>query len=153
MNIKLIVVGKIKESYLEEAIQEYKKRLLPFSAVEMIEIKERNTPDATKNLSEEGLDILEECKSDDFIIACAIEGKYFSSEEFAQWVDSHTTYSSQRLVFIIGSSCGLSPAVKQRASLLLSFGPMTYPHQLMRVILLEQIYRLFTILYHKKYHK
>ncbi|MFA7126298.1 MAG: 23S rRNA (pseudouridine(1915)-N(3))-methyltransferase RlmH [Bacilli bacterium] len=153
MSIKIIAVGKIKERYLEEAIKEYTKRLRPFTTLEIVEVKEFVSSDINKNIEDEADAILDVCHSEETLIALAIEGKSFSSEELAKMVDEQQTYSSSRLVFIIGGSNGLSNRVKDRASFLCSFGAMTFPHQLMRVILLEQIYRIFSILHHRKYHK
>lgn len=152
IEVKVIVVGKIKEKYLQDAINEYQKRIKAYASLKLIEIKEFNTDDQDKNLNEEGKLILNEVK-DDFLVTLEIEGKEFSSKEFAEYISHHFTYNSKALVFVIGSSCGLSEEVKKRSDYKLSFSKMTFPHQLMRVIFLEQLYRAFSIINNSKYHK
>lgn len=153
MNLELICVGKIKESYLNEAIVEYTKRIKPFTNLTINEIKEINTSDINKNLIEEGKNILKCINQNDYVITLEINGKMIDSNELANLINNHYTYDSRKIIFIIGSSNGLSDEVKNRSDYKLSFSKMTFPHQLMRVIFLEQIYRAFTILNNIKYHK
>ncbi len=153
MKIKIICVGKIKEDFFNDAIKEYKKRISAFSEIEIVEVKEVNTNDITKNIYEEGKNILEQVKKDDFLITLEIKGKELSSEELASFISNHYTYDNRILSFVIGGSNGLSDEVINKSNMHLSFSKFTYPHQLMRVILLEQIYRSFTIINNKTYHK
>lgn len=158
MNLKIISVGKIKEQYLVDAISEYAKRISRYAKLELIEVKDEHAPD---NISEkqieqikdiEGERILSKLK-DEFVICLAIEGKMFSSEALTEKIDEIGTYQSSSIIFIIGGSFGLSNTVLQKADLKLSFSKMTFPHQLMKVILLEQIYRVFRIKNNEPYHK
>lgn len=142
--INIVCVGKIKESFLKEALQEYLKRLTRFAKVYIKEIPEG------KNLNDEGVDILKTASGK--IIALCIEGVKFSSEKFAAKIKEFTD-RGEELSFIIGSSYGLSESVKERADLKISFSDMTFPHQLMRVILAEQLYRAFMINGGGEYHK
>ncbi len=142
--INIVCIGKIKEKFYKDAVEEYLKRLSRFAKVEIVELAERKT------LQEEAAYILKAAKGK--IIALCIEGKKLSSEELAQTVKSFTD-SGEECTFIIGSSCGLNNSVKEAAHLKLSFSDMTFPHQLMRVILLEQIYRSFMINGGGEYHK
>lgn len=144
VKLNIICVGKLKESYLKDACGEYLKRLSRFCKTELKELPERNS------LKEEAQDILSACKG--YVIALAVEGKEKSSEAFARELKSLTDRGAE-LTFIIGSSCGLDDSVKARAEELLSFSEMTFPHQLMRVILLEQVYRAFMINAGAVYHK
>jgi 23S rRNA (pseudouridine1915-N3)-methyltransferase len=144
VKVHLIVVGKIKESFYREAMGEYLKRLTRFADVEVRELPERIT------LEEEGADILRAAKG--YVIALAVEGKKLSSEKLAEKIKTLCD-GGKEITFIIGSSCGLCDEVKRRADLLLSFSDMTFPHQLMRVILAEQIYRSFMINAGSEYHK
>ena len=144
IKIHLIVVGKIKESFFREGVNEYLKRLSRFADVSVRELPERST------LEEEGEDILRAVKG--YVIALAIEGKKLSSELLAQKLKSLTD-GGKEISLVIGSSHGLCKAVKDRADFLLSFSDMTFPHQLMRVILCEQIYRAFMINAGSEYHK
>ncbi len=152
MNINLIVVGKIKEDYLESAISEYQKRIKPYCNLKIIEIKEINTLDTNKNLNMEADLILDNIK-DDYVVTLEIEGKELSSVEFSQMIEKHYSYSDKVITFVIGSSFGLSNKVKITSDYKLSFSKMTFPHQLMRVIFLEQLYRALTIINNIKYHK
>ena len=149
----MIVVGKIKEKYWTDAINEYKKRISAFCDLNLIEVKEVNTDDIGKNINDEGSFILNNIKEDDFIITLEILGKEYSSEEFAGFIKKHYTYDNRVLTFIIGGSNGLSNEVISKSNLHLSFGKTTYPHQLMRVILLEQLYRAMMINNNRSYHK
>lgn len=157
MKISIIAVGRLKERYLKDAVAEYTKRLSRFAAVNIIEIPDEKIPDnagekqQAQLLEKEGRQILQHIK-DGYVIALCIEGRQLSSEELAKAI-SDITLSSSRLYFIIGGSLGLSQEVKNRAQLRLSFGKMTLPHQLMRVVLAEQIYRAFKINANEQYHK
>ncbi len=142
--INFVVVGKIKESFYREAVAEYVKRLSRFAKVEIKELAEGASPEA------ETADILRAVKG--YIIALAIEGEKFSSERLAQKLQKLCDTGNE-ISFVIGSSCGLSKEVKARADCLLSFSDMTFPHQLMRVILAEQVYRAFMINSGSTYHK
>ena len=142
--IYIVCVGKIKEKFYTDAAQEYLKRLSRFAKVEVREVAE------CRNLEEEAALILKAAKGR--IVALCIEGKKFSSEELAAYIKELTDTGSE-CTFIIGSSCGLSDEVKDKANLKLSFSDLTFPHQLMRVVLLEQIYRAFMINGGGEYHK
>lgn len=142
--IYFVVVGKIKESFYREGVAEYVKRLSRFAKVEIKELAEGANPDA------EAEDILRACKG--YVIALAVEGEKLSSEKLAEKLQTLTD-SGKDVSFVIGSSCGLSDKVKSAADFLLSFSDMTFPHQLMRVILAEQVYRAFMINAGSTYHK
>ncbi|VIS27926.1 rRNA large subunit methyltransferase [Streptococcus pneumoniae] len=152
MKIKVVTVGKLKEKYLKDGIAEYSKRISRFAKFEMIELSDEKTPDKAsesenqKILEIEGQRILSKIADRDFVIVLAIEGKTFFSEETS--IKGFST-----LTFIIGGSLGLSSSVKNRANLSVSFGRLTLPHQLMRLVLVEQIYRAFTIQQGFPYHK
>ncbi|GEQ38303.1 23S rRNA (pseudouridine(1915)-N(3))-methyltransferase RlmH [Tetragenococcus halophilus] len=159
MNIKIISVGKLKEKYLVQGIQEYTKRLQAYTKIELIEVTDEKAPE---NLSEaemkkvkdkEGERILAKVRDTEFLFALAIDGKNPSSEAFAKQIDQLTTGGRSHLTFVIGGSLGLSEEVLKRSNAQLSFGKMTYPHQLMRLILVEQIYRAFRINRGEPYHK
>lgn len=151
--IKIICVGKIKESYLDLGIKEYLKRLSAFTKIEIIELKEGNNIDITKTITSEGSNILEKINKDDFVITLEIEGKMIDSIELSKKINELYTYGNSNIIFIIGGSWGLDERVKVRSNLALSFSKFTFPHQLMRLILVEQIYRSFTIINNKEYHK
>lgn len=153
MNIKIICIGKIKEKYLVDGILEYSKRLKLFCDLEIIELKETNTDDINKNIEQEGDLILNSIKKTDYVIGLSIPGKNISSEAMAEMINNHYTYNSSPIAFVIGGSNGLDKRVLDRCNYLLSFGKMTFPHQLMRMILLEQIYRCMMINNNHKYHK
>ena len=156
MKIQIIHAGDFKENFLREAFSEYVKRISPMAQIEDIPIKERpGTNDALieKALREEGEDILEKLDPRAYVIALCVEGKMLSSEELSALFDKCAVDSFSTIAFIIGSSHGLSDKVKGRAHLKLSFSRMTFPHQLMRVILSEQIYRALSISKGTKYHK
>jgi 23S rRNA (pseudouridine1915-N3)-methyltransferase len=149
-NIDILCVGSLKEPYLRDACAEYRKRLTPYARVSVIEIKEARSPEA------EGAAILAALDSacaGAFTVALAIGGKQLSSEGFAARIGQIGVDGQSHIAFVIGGSDGLAPAVLARADLQLSFSDMTFPHQLMRVILLEQIYRAFRILRGEPYHK
>lgn len=159
MKIKVVTVGKLKEKYLKDGITEYSKRISRFAKLEMIELADEKTPDKAsesenqKILEIEGQRILSKVGDRDFVIALAIEGKTFSSEEFSKNLEEASIKGFSTLTFIIGGSLGLSSSVKNRANLSVSFGRLTLPHQLMRLVLAEQIYRAFTIQQGSPYHK
>lgn len=153
ISVMLICVGKIKEKYLEDAISEYVKRITPLGSLKMIEIKEINNDDINKNLIEEGKMILSNITNNDYVVTLEISGKEFDSVAFSDFIFNHYTYDYRKMVFVIGSSNGLCGEVKQRSNYKLSFSKMTFPHQLMRVIFLEQLYRAFAIRNNIKYHK
>ncbi|MBQ7276239.1 MAG: 23S rRNA (pseudouridine(1915)-N(3))-methyltransferase RlmH [Bacilli bacterium] len=153
IKIKIIVVGKIKENYFNLGIEEYKKRLKAFCDIDLIEVKEINTNDNVKNLKEEKDEILSNIDNDDYVVTLEIKGKEIDSVELANLIKDHYIYSSKIMTFIIGSSCGLDNEVIKRADYHLSFGKMTFPHQMMRMILFEQLYRAMTIINNHKYHK
>ncbi|WP_434364505.1 23S rRNA (pseudouridine(1915)-N(3))-methyltransferase RlmH [Streptococcus sp. KHUD_015] len=159
MKIKVVTVGKLKEKYLKDGIAEYSKRISRFAKLEMIELADEKTPDRAsesenqKILEIEGQRILSKVGDRDFVIALAIEGKTLSSEEFSKQLEEASIKGFSTLTFIIGGSLGLSSAVKKRANLPVSFGRLTLPHQLMRLVLAEQIYRAFTIQQGSPYHK
>ena len=146
--IKIIVVGKLNQRYLKEGIDYYQKQIQ--SNVEWIEVKDEK--DET-GLLIEGERILSKIKDTDYVIACAILGKELTSETFAKTIDEALTYQQGDLVFVIGGSHGLSNDVLSRSNVKISFGKMTFPHQLMRLILIEQIYRAMMILKNHPYHK
>ena len=156
MKIKIIALGKIKEKFLKDGIDEFLKRLTPYTSIEIveltpIEIKDENL--TQKVLEQEGTNILSHIKEDAFVITMEIQGKQLSSEEFAEKINEITISGASELVFVIGSSCGISPQVSQRANFKLSMSKMTFLHQFARLILVEQIYRAFKILKGEKYHK
>ncbi|MBP1932301.1 23S rRNA (pseudouridine(1915)-N(3))-methyltransferase RlmH [Ammoniphilus resinae] len=159
MHITIISVGKLKEKYLKLGIDEYMKRLSAYAKVQLVEVNDEKAPE---NLSpaemeqvkvREGDRILSHVKPDTHVIALAIEGELWSSEKLASQLDQLPTYGKSSIAFIIGGSLGLTPAVLQRANQLMSFSKMTFPHQLVRLILLEQIYRGFKINKGEPYHK
>ena len=159
MKIKLVTLGKLKEKYLKEGIAEYSKRLSRFTKVEIIELADEKTPDRAsdsenaKILYVEGNRILSKIGEREFVVVLAIEGKTLSSEEFSKQLEQASINGSSTLTFVIGGSLGLSKEVKKRANLSVSFGRLTLPHQLMRLVLVEQIYRAFTIQQGSPYHK
>lgn len=144
--IKIICLGKIKESYLNDLIKDYEKRIGRYHKIEIIELKDED------NLQKEEQSILKHLDPKDFIITLEIEGKELSSEEFAKLIDT-TFITHSNITFVIGSSLGLSDSIKKQSHYALSFSKMTYPHGLFRGILLEQIYRTFKINNHETYHK
>lgn len=156
MKIKIIALGKIKEKFLKDGIEEFLKRLTPYCSMEIIELNPVEIKDENliqKALEEESNSILSHIKEDSFVITLEINGKQLSSEELAQKINDITIQGISELVFIIGSSCGLSSIVSKRANFKLSMSKMTFLHQFARLILVEQIYRAFKILKNEKYHK
>ena len=159
MLIKIVCVGKIKEKFYRDAAAEYSKRLSRYARIEIVECTDEKTPDnASVDLcdqikSREGERILSKIKDGDYVIALAIEGKMYSSEALSGHLDKLMVSGKSTIVFVIGGSLGLAEGVLMRANEKLSFSAMTFPHQLMRVILLEQIYRSFRIIKGEPYHK
>lgn len=158
MNITVIGVGKIKEKYFTDAIDEYAKRLSRFVKINIIEVADERIPEnASEKENEavkekEGAKILAKIPQDSYVVTLCIEGNELSSEDLAKKIAA-VSMTASSVTFIIGGSLGLSDTVKARSSLRLSFGKMTLPHQLMRVVLLEQIYRAFKINNNETYHK
>ncbi|TCJ01804.1 23S rRNA (pseudouridine(1915)-N(3))-methyltransferase RlmH [Cytobacillus praedii] len=159
MNISIITVGKLKEKYLKQGIDEYLKRLSAYAKIEIIEVPDEKAPEELSETEmlqvkqKEGERILSKIHPDAHVIALAIEGKMKTSEELADGLDKLATYGKSKVTFVIGGSLGLSSEVLQRANEKLSFSKMTFPHQLMRLILVEQVYRAFRILRGEPYHK
>ena len=150
--IRIICVGKIKEKYLRDAIDEYSKRLGKYTKLEIIEVKDESIGNENEILKKESINIDKYINDKDYNIILAIEGEELTSETFAKKLDNIFNYSSN-INFIIGGSLGLDDSIKEKANLRLSFSRMTFPHQLFRVILLEQIYRAFKIINNESYHK
>ena len=159
MKITLITVGKIKEKYLKDAIAEYSKRLSRYCKLEIIEVADENPPDNASETVEDGIRdkegerILKYVKDDAYVVTLEIKGKLLTSEELAEKIDKLGIQGTSHIIFIIGGSIGLGKEVLKRSDYALSFSKMTFPHQLMRVILLEQIYRSYRIISHEPYHK
>ncbi|RSX54853.1 50S rRNA methyltransferase [Bifidobacterium dolichotidis] len=159
MNITIIAVGKVKERYLRDAIAEYSKRLSRFCKLKIVEVADEKTPEHASEAEElqikerEGERILSHIKPQQTVIALAIEGKMLTSEQLAQTINDFGLHGHSNIALVIGGSLGLDQRVLKRADMLLSFSRMTFPHQLMRVILLEQIYRAYKINAGEPYHK
>lgn len=159
MKITLVTVGKIKEKYLRDAVSEYVKRLSKYCKLEVIETADEKTPDHAGAAMEEavrakeGERILKYIREDAFVITLEIPGKQLTSEELAEKIETLGVQGKSHIIFVIGGSIGLGKKVLDRADFALSFSKMTFPHQLMRVILLEQIYRSFRIINGEPYHK
>ena len=159
MKITLITVGKIKEKYLKDAIPEYSKRLSRYCKLELIEVPHEKTPDQASETVEEnirnkeGERILKHIRDDMYVITLEIGGKMLSSEELAQKIETLGIQGESSIAFVIGGSIGLGKEVLKRSDFALSFSKMTFPHQLMRVILLEQVYRSYRIINGAPYHK
>ena len=159
MKISIVCVGKIKESFYREAVAEYAKRLSRYCRLEIIEVADEKTPEGASLQMEEqirdkeGRRILEKLQEDAFVCTLEIGGKKLSSEGLAQWMEKLTVGGTSHIMFVIGGSLGLHESGGRRADLALSFSEMTFPHQLMRVILTEQIYRAFRIIHGEPYHK
>ena len=159
MKITVITVGKIKEKYLKDAIAEYSKRLSKYCKLEIVEVADEKTPDNASEVVEDAIRtkeaerILKYVKDDAFVITLEINGKQLSSEELADMIHKLGVHGTSHIVFIIGGSIGLGQEVLQKSNYALSFSKMTFPHQLMRVILLEQIYRSYRIINNEPYHK
>ena len=159
MNITVIALGKLKEKYLTDAISEYAKRISAYGKLQIIElnpVRLSDNPSQTEidnALSKEAEEIKKKIPNNSYVFSLCIEGKEKSSESFAKTINDAAINGKSNIVFIIGSSFGLSPEIKTLSDFKLSFSPMTFPHQLMRVMLLEQIYRAFQINNNGKYHK
>lgn len=159
MNISIVTVGKLKEKYLKQGIEEYLKRLGSYAKVDVIEVSDEKAPEELSETEmvqvkqKEGERILTKINQDTYVIALAINGKLKTSEELADSLDKLATYGKSKVAFVIGGSLGLSDEVLKRSDEQLSFSKMTFPHQLMRLILVEQIYRAFRINRGEPYHK
>ena len=159
MKITILCVGKIREQFYKDAVAEYAKRLSKYCTFEVVEVADEKTPDkASDALNEqikekEGKRLLEKIKEDAFVCTLEIKGKAMESVEFANLIDELSIHGKSNLVFVIGGSLGLHSSVMKRSDAAISFSKMTFPHQLMRVILSEQIYRAFRIIHGEPYHK
>lgn len=159
MKITVITVGKIKEKYLKDAIAEYSKRLSKYCKLEIVEVADEKTPDNASEVVEDSIRskeaerILKYVKDDAYIVTLEIGGKQLSSEELADKIDKLGVQGTSHIIFIIGGSIGLGKEVLAKSNYALSFSKMTFPHQLMRVILLEQVYRSYRIINGEPYHK
>ncbi|WP_282803642.1 23S rRNA (pseudouridine(1915)-N(3))-methyltransferase RlmH [Secundilactobacillus kimchicus] len=159
MNIKLVVVGKLKEKYFKQGIAEYAKRLSRFCKFEIVEVPDEKAPESLSDaqmaqvMAKEGERILSKIKDREYVYALAILGKERTSEAFAAEIKQLTTYGHSDITFVIGGSLGLDSAVLKRADTQISFGKFTLPHQLMRLVLTEQIYRAIMINEGSPYHK
>lgn len=159
MIITVLCVGKIKESYFTGAVKEYAKRLSRYCRLEIIEVADEKTPDQASEAQErqirekEGDRLQKHLREDAYLIALAIQGKRMDSERFSKYIEELGVRGVSHIQFVIGGSLGLDERILQKADLLLSFSDMTFPHQLMRVILLEQIYRGYRIQHGEPYHK
>ncbi|MCQ2554337.1 MAG: 23S rRNA (pseudouridine(1915)-N(3))-methyltransferase RlmH [Clostridia bacterium] len=159
MNIDIICIGKLKEKYWTDAVNEYVKRLKAYANVSIVELKESRLPENAspkdeENVKlEEGRSILKSIKDSTYVITLEIKGKQLSSEELADKMSDLAINGKSDIAFVIGGSLGLSPEVSARSNYKLSFSKMTFPHQMMRVILLEQVYRAFKINRNETYHK
>ncbi len=159
MKIKILAIGKLKEKYLQEACKEYSKRLSAYAKLEIVEIPDEKEPEnfSQKDIeilkAKEGKKIIEKIKDKDFVILLDVQGMFLSSEDMAQKIENLAVTGKSSLVFIIVGSSGVSEEVKNKADLSISFFFFFFPHKLMRVILLEQIYRSFKIIRKEAYHK
>lgn len=159
MKVKVICVGKLKEKYLVDGIKEYSKRISGYADIEMIEVADERIPDKASLADEimikakEGRRLLDKVKQDDYMILLDVNGKEMDSIEFSQYIENCMINGKSTIDFVIGGSLGHGEEVLDRANLRLSFSPMTFPHQLMRLILVEQIYRSFKIMRNETYHK
>ena len=159
MNITVISVGKLKEKYLKQAIDEYSKRLTRYCKIDIIELPDEKTPDNASEKEElqikdkEGQLILSKIKDNMFVVAMDLNAKQMTSEEFSKFIETQGVMGNSNITFVIGGSLGLSQAVIKRANYKVCFSKMTFPHQLMRVILLEQLYRACRIEMNEPYHK
>lgn len=159
MNITLYTVGKIKENFYRQAIDEYAKRLGRYCKLKIVEVADEKTPDRASEAEElqikdkEGERLLKQMKDGTYLIVLAIDGQKMDSVVFSEKISSLALHGISEIGFVIGGSLGLSEKVLKRADMKLSFSDMTFPHQLMRVILLEQIYRAYRIISNEPYHK
>ena len=159
MKITVVCVGKLKEKFFADGVEEYKKRLGRYAKIEIAEVADEKAPENLSIAEEEqvkakeGEKILKKIPDDAFVVALCIDGKMLSSEELADFFEKKTVSGVSSIAFVIGGSLGLSKAVIDRADYKLSFSKMTFPHQLMRMILMEQVYRAFRIIKNEPYHK
>lgn len=159
MKISILCVGKVKEKFYRDAIDEFIKRLSRYCKLEIIEVADEKTPDQASDVEvkqikdKEGERLLKNIKDDSYVITLEIEGKMLDSEELSRKINQIGVSGKGHIIFIIGGSLGLSDEIKNRADYKLSFSRMTFPHQLMRVILLEQVYRAYRIMNNEPYHK
>ena len=159
MKITIACVGRIKEKFYRDAVAEYEKRLSRYCKLEILEVADEKTPDGAGAALEEqirekeGRRLLEKIREDAFVCSLEIEGKRLTSEGVAGWMEGLAVKGTSHIVFVIGGSLGLHESVRRRADMALSFSDMTFPHQLMRVILAEQVYRAFRIIQGAPYHK
>lgn len=159
MKISVITVGKIKEKYLRDAIAEYSKRLSRYCRLEIIEVADERTPDQASEAVEENIRtkeaerLLKYIRDDMYVITLEISGKMLTSEQFAEKIETLGIQGKSSIAFVIGGSIGLGREVLKRSDYALSFSKMTFPHQLMRVVLLEQVYRGYRIINGEPYHK
>lgn len=159
VNIKIVCVGKIKEKFYQDAVNEYKKRLGRYAKVSITELSDEKTPDGASKaeeasiLAKEGGRILNALGESDYVIELAVKGRSYTSEKLADHLDELMLRGRSSIAFVIGGSLGTAPEVSKRADESISFSDLTFPHQLMRVILLEQIYRSFRIMKNEPYHK
>lgn len=159
MKITVLTVGKVKEKFYRQALEEFEKRLSRYCKLEIIEVQDEKTPDRASEMEEmqikekEGQRLLKYIKEDAWVCALAIEGKMLDSVELSQKMEQLGIGRTSHMIFVIGGSLGLAEEVLKRADFKLSFSKMTFPHQLMRVILLEQIYRAYRIMQGEPYHK
>ncbi|MFU0782390.1 MAG: 23S rRNA (pseudouridine(1915)-N(3))-methyltransferase RlmH [Thermoanaerobacterium thermosaccharolyticum] len=159
MNIDIIAVGKIKEKFIEDGIREYVKRLKPYCNINIIEVNDERAPEGLSDkekisvMHRESTKILDKIRKGSFIISLCIEGRQMDSVEFARYIEDVMTAGNSNITFVIGGSLGLHDDIKSMSDLKLSFSKMTFPHQLMRLILVEQIYRAFKIMKGEPYHK
>lgn len=159
MKITILCVGKIKESFYRQAIDEYTKRLSKYCKLEIIEVTDEKTPDKASEVMEsqikekEAERLIDKLKEDSYIFTLEIKGKKYTSESFAETIEKLTVQGKSHLTFVIGGSLGLHEKILKLSNQPISFSDMTFPHQLMRVILTEQIYRAFRIMNNEPYHK
>ncbi len=159
MNIRILCVGKIKEKYFTEAIREYTKRLGRYAKLEIVEVPDEKTPEGASEHEEElirikeGERLLAKIRDTDYVITLAIKGRKHTSESFSKELEKLMNTGKSTIDFVIGGSLGTSDAILKRSDDTISFSDMTFPHQLMRVVLLEQVYRAFRIMKNEPYHK
>lgn len=159
IKISIICVGKIKEKFYREAMEEYSKRLQKYCKLEILEVVDEKTPDKASENEENAIKkkeaerILDRLKENTYVITLDVKGKRFSSETFSKLIEENAINGNSHISFVIGGSLGIHESIKERSNLLITFSDMTFPHQLMRVILNEQIYRAFRIMNNEPYHK
>lgn len=159
MKITILCVGRLKERFMREAVQEYTKRLSRYVKLDIVEVPDEKTPDNASDKEEqqikdrEGQKLMKHIKNDDYVVALALDGIQYDSIAFSQKIDRFGISGEGNVVFVIGGSLGLSEEILRRSEEKISFSKMTFPHQLMRVILLEQIYRSYRIIKNEPYHK